>query len=519
MSSLENIIISFAGLGLFLSGLKFLSSSTKLFTGKRFNNIALTLTKNRFLQSTIGFIIGAFTQSTSAATFFIMGLMQSQTISSKKAFCLLSWSSVGTSVLIFLVSLDIHFAGYLMLSLVGLIYFFNLKNDKFFIYTAPLIFSFGLIFLGLGLIKVGSVIFQDNYWINEFFEFASETVLISIILGIFLTLISQSASVITILVITLVVSSIIPLEAGAFMIIGGNLGSGVAIVLFHSHLYGLQKRVLFFQLIAKLFGTIALFCTLVLSPNFIFVSNDSIILKDLALKLSLLYFYLQLAGAIITSLLEKNIIQVLKKYIPDNQNDSVTEVHYIYPEAVKDSIIANELIKKEQFRLIAFLPDYIDILRTKNSNISKQDFHESLLILQKRIKQFTDEVITEDSKSNMQELLKLQTKNDLIYSLLLTLHSFITSADEKNVKNLNLKKSMVESLHLITGLLKDVETSHDNIELIQNLTSDQGPLMDNIRDNILSNQKLSNQEQNGLFVLTRVFERSLWQVREYISLK
>jgi hypothetical protein len=37
--------------------------------------------------------------------------------------------------------------------------------------------------------------------------------------------------------------------------------------------------------------------------------------------------------------------------------------------------------------------------------------------------------------------------------------------------------------------------------------------MDNIRDNILSNQKLSNQEQNGLFVLTRVFERSLWQVR------
>lgn len=78
---------------------------------------------------------------------------------------------------------------------------------------------------------------------------------------------------------------------------------------------------------------------------------------------------------------------------------------------------------------------------------------------------------------------------------------------------------MVESLHLITSLLKDIETVHDNIEIVQNLTSAQGPLMDNNRYNILSNHKLSNQEQNELIILTRIFKKALGQVRKFTSLQ
>jgi phosphate:Na+ symporter len=79
---------------------------------------------------------------------------------------------------------------------------------------------------------------------------------------------------------------------------------------------------------------------------------------------------------------------------------------------------------------------------------------------------------------------------------------------------------MVESLHMILTLLHEQQSDEGgDLQLIESLTSDRGSLMDSIRDKVLTDQSISNQDQKSLFLLTRIFERLLWQVRKHALIK
>ena len=517
---MNNIVIALAGLGLFLTGLSFLGEATKSFTGSSFNKFVSRLTSNSINRAFIGSLVGTLSQSTSAATFFIMGLLQANVLKFKDSLSLLAWSGMGTSILVFLASIDIQFVGYLLLSIIGLAYLFNVSKEKIMLLFVPLIFATGLIFLGLGLIKFGTASFGNFFWVNEFFEFASETILISVVLGLFFTLATQSASSITMIVIALVYSSVIPIESAAFMVIGSNLGSGIALVLFHTHLEGQQKRVLVFQLINKCSGSFILFVLLIINAELVLSAPSENNAKNLAIQLAMVYLLLQLAGAIFCNVFKKSLSSFLTKWLPENERDLIAKPKYLYPEAISNSTIAKNLIIQEQSRLLAMMPEYLESLRENNKgSLTQSERHEGYMTLCKNIKNFSDDVITLNPQNEMADLLKIQSKNESIESLLITLQNFVSTANELDVKKLTLSNSIVESLHMILTLLQESQSSPEDNEILENLTSDKGSLMDKIRDQLMENKKLSNQEQKALFLLTRIFERLIWQIRKHSLIK
>jgi len=517
---MNNIVIALAGLGLFLTGLSFLGEATKSFTGSSFNKFVSRLTSNSINRAFIGSLVGTLSQSTSAATFFIMGLLQANVLKFKDSLSLLAWSGMGTSILVFLASIDIQFVGYLLLSIIGLAYLFNVSKEKIMLLFVPLIFATGLIFLGLGLIKFGTASFGNFFWVNEFFEFASETILISVVLGLFFTLATQSASSITMIVIALVYSSVIPIESAAFMVIGSNLGSGIALVLFHTHLEGQQKRVLFFQLINKCSGSFILFVLLIINAELVLSAPSENNAKNLAIQLAMVYLLLQLAGAIFCNVFKKSLSSFLTKWLPENERDLIAKPKYLYPEAISNSTIAKNLIIQEQSRLLAMMPEYLESLRENNKgSLTQSERHEGYMTLCKNIKNFSDDVITLNPQNEMADLLKIQSKNESIESLLITLQNFVSTANELDVKKLTLTNSIVESLHMILTLLQESQSSPEDNEILENLTLDKGSLMDKIRDQLMENKKLSNQEQKALFLLTRIFERLIWQIRKHSLIK
>ncbi|MDA0872334.1 MAG: Na/Pi symporter [Proteobacteria bacterium] len=517
---MNNIVIALAGLGLFLTGLSFLVEATKSFTGSSFNKFVSRLTSNSINRAFIGSLVGTLSQSTSAATFFIMGLLQANVVKFKDSLSLLAWSGMGTSILVFLASIDIQFVGYLLLSIIGLAYLFNVSKEKIMLLFVPLIFAIGLIFLGLGLIKFGTVSFGNFFWVTEFFEFASETILISVVLGLFFSLATQSSSSITMIVIALVYSSVIPIESAAFMVIGSNLGSGIALVLFHTHLEGQQKRVLFFQLINKCSGSFILFMLLIINAELVLSAPSENNAKNLAIQLAMVYLLLQLAGAIFCDVFKKSLSSFLTKWLPENERDLIAKPKYLYPEAISNSTIAKNLIIQEQSRLLAMMPDYLESLRENNKgSLTQSERHEGYMTLCKNIKNFSDDVITLNPQNEMADLLKIQSKNESIESLLITLQNFVSTANELDVKKLTLSYSIVESLHMILTLLQESQSSPEDNEILENLTSDKGSLMDKIRDQLMENKKLSNQEQKALFLLTRIFERLIWQIRKHSLIK
>ena len=517
---MKEIIFSLAGLGLFLSGLNLLSSSIKIFTGKGFHKLITSVTNSTVMKGAVGSLIGLITQSTNAGTFLIIGLVQANLIPLKTALILIAWIGVGTSFLVFVASIDIQFLGYILLSIVSIFYLFNLKNKENLVNVPPLIFAIGLIFLGLGIIKLGTNNMQSFFWINEFFVFASETIVISIILGLFFTLISQSASVITILVITLVSSQVIPMDSAIFMIIGSNIGSGLSLLLFHPHLEGQQKKIILFQLSTKILGSFFILVIILITPHIFFDFTLYKNINFLTIQLSLLYLYLQLTGALIATILNGKINALLNYLIPDQEIDLISKPKFIYQEILNDEGIAINLINQEQQRLLNFLPKYMDYVRHDNkSDLLLQERHKGYSLLYLAIKDFTDQVISNNSQKGMAELLILQSKNESIKSLMNSLKSFASIAKENNLKKSDLSISMAESLHMLLTLLSECEKSQDNIGILINLTAEQGSLMDEIRTKVSKSNGTSGHEQKALFLLTRLFERLVWQIRKHNSIQ
>jgi phosphate:Na+ symporter len=513
-----------AGLGLFLSGLHFLSASMKPLAGKRMRILLSKLTGGYISSAFAGTTLGAITQSTSGATFVCMGLVNSGALKLKQALNVLAWSSVGGSLLVFLVSIDIRLAGLILVGIVGVSHLFNADRIDKIKYLVAIFFALGMLLLGLGMIKEGSHLLRESQWVRDFIEFASETTTICFIIGLLFTLVTQSASTATIIGITLVISGIVPFNAAVILVFGSNVGSGISLLLITSHLNGVQKQISVYQFLTKLCGVLFLMPIFMVAPglfepnilNAASLTNKSTI----AFQVSIIYLLLQIAGAIMVSIFQSKITTLLVEFFPESEQDSLSKPKFIYPEAIEDPDIAITLIKKEQDRLISTLSYYLDPIRENEGDaMPVNDRNTANLQLANEIKQFIDELSHHELGQEMSSILELQGRNESIISLLNSLHSFTSTVSETMNYKEGLSGSIIESLHLILTLMEETAENDENIDLLMDLTSDKSQLMDNIRNTLLSDTTTDISNRKSLFVSTRVFERVLWQLRQMLSSK
>ena len=117
----------------------------------------------------------------------------------------------------------------------------------------------------------------------------------------------------------------------------------------------------------------------------------------------------------------------------------------------------------------------------------------------------------------MDKIIKLQSHNEAIISLLGSLNSFISAVSETESFKDGLSGSIIESLHLILTLMEETVTSEESVDYLIELTSDKGQLMDSIRNTLLAESSTDIATRKSLFVSTRVFERILWQLRQMLN--
>jgi len=519
---MTEFVSALAGLGLFLTGLHFLSASMKPLAGKQMRLMLGKMTGGYTSAAVAGTALGALTQSTSGSTFVCMGLVNSGALKFKNALNIIAWSSVGGSLLVFLVSIDIRFAGLVLIAIVGLSNLFNFSRIEKVKYLVAILLALGILLLGLGMIKDGGHLLRESQWIRDFIQFASETTAICFIIGLFFSVITQSGSTVTIIGITLVLSNIIPFEAAVILVFGANLGSGLSLLFITSHLTGIQKQISFYQFLTKLSGVLLLMPIFIFIPSLfdIFGHDPSQLNKqaNIALQISIIYLLLQITGALVVSLFQEKITVLLSKLFPEKEEDSLAKPKYIYPEAIDDPDIAISLIKKEQERLVSSLSLYLDPLRNPGTScMSVTARYEANMSLANEIKQFIDEVSHHELGKEMSAVLELQSHNEAIISLLGSLNIFTATVSEtKNFKD-GLSGSIIESLHLILTLMEETASSHENVDFLMELTSDKSQLMDNIRNTLLTESEGDLATRKSLFVSTRVFERILWQLRQIIN--
>lgn len=109
----------FAGLGLFFTGVKLISSNLKEMSGGAFRRLIARITRHPISAGLVGTLGGALTQSTNAMTFIVISLVTSGMVTLSKAVPVVVWANLGTSALVMLATLDMHVMILLLLGITG----------------------------------------------------------------------------------------------------------------------------------------------------------------------------------------------------------------------------------------------------------------------------------------------------------------------------------------------------------------------------------------------------------------
>jgi len=522
---MNEVYASLAGLGLFLAGLQLLSTSMLPLAGKRLRLLLKKFTGNYLSSAIAGSFLGAITQSTSGSTFVCMGMIKSGAMDFKRMLVLLAWSGVGTSILVFLVSVDIRLAGIYLVSTVGLAYLVKLERHKYTKHTVAIAFALGLLFLGLGMMKEASHLLNQSEWVQSFVIFSSDYLILSLIAGLILTILTQSSSTVTVIAITLCASGVIGFKNAAIFVFGANIGSGLSLMLISLHLKGMPKQLAAFQCIVKIAGSLLVLPVfLMVEPMMMSGLHGALNKGELATQVSVIFLLMQIVGAIFASALRDQLCPILEAWFPQPIEDSLSKPQFIYPEAADDTELGLLLLKSEQARFIQNFALFIEQMKqvavTNSQELEniKLRYHANQQLAE-HIKVFTEALATKNvTESAINLIFEMQSLNQSIFLLHETLFVFTsTLLGEFNQKTaVSLHSSLFESAHLIMIMLTDAAKDEEDKQLLLTLTSDKSQMMEDIRNKLLNDQSIEMKIRQSLLFSTGLFERLVWQVRQVV---
>lgn len=139
------------GLAIFVYGMNMLGEGLQKTAGEKLRNIVALLTSNPIMGILVGAVVTCLIQSSSATTVMVVGFVSAGIMTLRQAIGVIMGANIGTTITAWLVSIDIgEYA--LPIVAIGFILFFFVKNKKV-KYAGQILFSFGLLFVGLNMMS------------------------------------------------------------------------------------------------------------------------------------------------------------------------------------------------------------------------------------------------------------------------------------------------------------------------------------------------------------------------------
>jgi len=244
------------GLGIFLYGMKSMSSGLQAVAGNTLRRLIASVTDNRVMAVGVGTLVTCLVQSSSITTVMVVGFVNSGIMLLTQAMGVILGANIGTTITGWILVLKIGKYG---LPILGVGVFFHLfsKNEKV-KHIALTIFGLGMIFFGLALMKNG---FKPLRGLPEFkswfLSFDAGTyfgVLKAAAVGCALTLIVQSSSATLGITIGLAQTGLIDFQTAAALVLGENIGTTITAYLASFGTTPNAKRAAYFHVLLNLVG-------------------------------------------------------------------------------------------------------------------------------------------------------------------------------------------------------------------------------------------------------------------------
>lgn len=220
MSQYQLIFSILSAIILFLFGLNAFSKEIKAAAGERMESFMRTLTANRFIGALSGAMATAIIQSSTAVSAIAVSLVDSGILSFQGALAILLGSYIGTTATAWMVSFKLAGIGPVFIVLGAFLGFINRRTQI----LGKAIFYFGFIFFSLDLVSTSLAPLKESPQIREMLLYSSNP-LAGIFIGIFMTILLQSSTVVTGLAIIFVQQGLLPPAGSIPIVLGANIGT------------------------------------------------------------------------------------------------------------------------------------------------------------------------------------------------------------------------------------------------------------------------------------------------------
>ncbi len=217
-------------LGVFLFGMKLMSEGLQKVAGDRMKALLGAITGNRFAGALTGVLVTCVVQSSSATTVMVVGFVSAGLLSLAQSIGVIMGANIGTTFtgwLVALLGFKVKITAF-ALPAVGAGFAMTFLQGARIKQWGEVLIGFGLLFIGLGLLKDAVPSIDDPgqlTWVADLSSYGFLSVLIFVFIGTLLTVVLQSSSATMTLTLTLAAMGWLPYELAAAMVLGENIGT------------------------------------------------------------------------------------------------------------------------------------------------------------------------------------------------------------------------------------------------------------------------------------------------------
>ena len=337
---------------MFLFGMKILSDGLEGIAGNKMRSILARATANRFLGVTVGALLTAVIQSSTAATVMIVGFVNAGLMNLTQAISLIMGAKIGTTLTAHIIALRIDTFAPLFILVGFLLYIFSKKEGAK--NGGYILLSIGILFFGLSI--MGGPLREFSYDPNfQAILTTFQNPVLAVLAGFAFTAIIQSSTAATGILVTMYLHGVnLPFETAVFIVLGINIGTTVTALLASIPARRESKRAAWAYFIFITLGCVIFGSLIVMFPGILTWFQST--WNDGARQIAMFHTFFNLASTLLLLPFVKHLSKLLYLIIPKQADEKEEQVSDDPKEALPspETIFEqaqNELIKMGKITL------------------------------------------------------------------------------------------------------------------------------------------------------------------------
>ncbi len=390
---LSNIILLFAGMGIFMVAIHMTSESMEKISSSKLRHMLNKVSGNKLAGVGIGAGVTALIQSSSATTVMVVGMVNAGIMTLIQATYIIMGANIGTTITGVLSALPTLNSGesfpvtdlFMVLSFAGVIINIIAKTDKIKTWGTFLA-GLGTIFVALKCMSISMEFMQTDPTFQELIKSVTNPILLLVIGALFTGLV-QSSAIVAGIVITMVGQGI-QIGAGGnavlFIILGTNIGTCVTAMLAGVGSSPNGKRASFIHLLFNVIGSIIFTVFLLLYPGFYDRVMVGLFGDNHGLIVAAFHVMFNVISTVIMFPFAKYLVSISKLVFKDKKQKSRFVLQYIDDRILATPSIAVEQLLKETER--------IAVLTRQSLSLSVESFLKLDSSKSQKVKDIQEEV-------------------------------------------------------------------------------------------------------------------------------